>query len=657
MIGLRRKTMRVRDRLTLVFSLIVFATTGVVFLSLEGYFRSTLQTNIERRAASIGEALSAVSRPHLLRYDYITLQQVAHGMADGLEVVYVIILDKEGKVAGHSEGRHRQGRKLDDPDNDRALIAFQPEVYRATWEGDSEAISVVEAVVPVRLEGTAQRWGTVRVGLSLARMEQQLWATRLILAIMGLAGVLAAGLASSFLARRITRPLTRLVEATQRLERGERNVSFSIEARDEIGELAQRFAGSAASLDRQKRELEIAKEELTALNATLEEKVEQRTAELSASREKYRLLVEGSPDAFVLLEGERLLFANSAFGRIFELNGGQLAAKDFSLRQVVHKNFHASMRTQLEQLRVTEEVLHTEWAGITASGRTVDLEARGRRVRYLDEDVTELVLTDVTEKKKLLQQVAQNERLRAMGEMTAIVAHHFNNILAVIHGRAQLVQRRVRDDEQLATSLGVIQSSVLKAGEMVRHLQDYFGEQVDLRFSEIDLNAILQEVASYQERVWRTSRSAEAPPVHIRLEQHPVPAVRGVNPLLQDVFRRILVNASEAMPDGGEIVIRTSANDSAVQVEVIDRGVGMTPDVQRRVFDPFFTTTGSPTRGLGLPASLGIVQRHEGRIEIESAVDHGTTVRVFLPVESRVSRIVPVDRPGRSEPTTASRES
>jgi signal transduction histidine kinase len=123
-----------------------------------------------------------------------------------------------------------------------------------------------------------------------------------------------------------------------------------------------------------------------------------------------------------------------------------------------------------------------------------------------------------------------------------------------------------------------------------------------------------------------------------------VPAVRGVNPLLQDVFRRILVNASEAMPDGGEIVIRTSASDTAVLIEFVDPGLGMTPDVQRRVFDPFFTTTGSPTRGLGLPASLGIVQRHEGRIEVESAVGQGTSVRVFLPVESRVSRIVPVDR-------------
>ena len=79
---------------------------------------------------------------------------------------------------------------------------------------------------------------------------------------------------------------------------------------------------------------------------------------------------------------------------------------------------------------------------ITRSGRTPDLEVRGRGVEYQGKRAVELVLTDVSEKRRLLRQVVQNKRLRAMGEMTAMVAHHFNNILAIIHGRAQLLQRR-----------------------------------------------------------------------------------------------------------------------------------------------------------------------------------------------------------------------
>jgi signal transduction histidine kinase len=230
-----------------------------------------------------------------------------------------------------------------------------------------------------------------------------------------------------------------------------------------------------------------------------------------------------------------------------------------------------------------------------------------------------------------------------MGEMTAIVAHHFNNILAVIHGRAQLVQRRIKD-EQLQNSLRVIQGSVLKAGEMVRHLQDYFGEQIDMRFTDVDVNEAVSEVVQYQEQVWRNTREAEAPPVQIELELAAEMPVRGVSRLLQDAISRILLNASEAMPSGGKILVRTASSSDQVSIEVIDSGIGMSSEVQKRLFEPFFSTKGARSRGLGLSATLGIVQRHEGRVETESREGVGTTVRIVLPVESRVSRIVPVDR-------------
>jgi PAS domain S-box-containing protein len=640
---IRSSSRKLSHRLTLVFSLIVIATTGIVFLALGSYFRNALTHNLESRAFAVGSGLAAVACPNLLRYDYITLQQLADAMADGEDLVYVVILDKEGKVAGQSGESSWQGRPEDEAENARAIRATEPDLHPATWSGPRGPISVIEAAVPVRLAETGQRWGTVRVGVSLERMKRQLWDTGLILLAMGLFGVLASVAASNLLARRITRPLSRLVDATQRLERGDGDVHLSFDAGDEVGELAARFATSARSLDRQKQELLAAKEELTQLNATLEQKVEQRTAELLASREKYRLLVEGSPDAFLLLRDDTILFVNSAFGAIFGLREEELADPDLSWRRVVHHNFHTTVQQQLDSLLASEEILHAEWIGVTASGRFVDLEVHGRKVRYLEEEVLELVMTDVTERKRLLQQVAQNERLRAMGEMTAIVAHHFNNILAVIHGRAQLVQRRIKE-EQLQNSLRVIQGSVLKAGEMVRHLQDYFGEQVDMRFVDVDVNGAVSEVVRYQEQVWRNTRDAEAPPVQIELELAAELPVRGVSPLLQDAISRILLNASEAMPSGGRILVRTLSTTEQVVIEVIDGGTGMSAEVQKRLFEPFFTTKGNRSRGLGLSATLGIVQRHEGRVEIESREGVGTTMRIVLPVESRISKIVPVDR-------------
>lgn len=639
---MKRWRLKLSHRFTLVFSLMVLGLVGVLFLSVEFYLRNTWMRQSELRILSVSSSLASVALPDLLKYNYIHLQQMADAVLNEPEVAYAIILDKENKVAAYSGHREEQGRFLEGFENLYAITAEGTSTRVLSWEDDGGSrVQVLEAVVPVILDD-AQRWGTVRVGLSLEGVFRQLWATRLSLLFLTLAGFVVAVGASSFLARRITRPLARLVEATVRLERGEWNSAIDVGTNDEIGDLAERFSSMAESLDRQKRALVVAKEELTALNATLEEKVEQRTSELSASREKYRLLVEGSPDAFVLLEGRRFAFVNPAFVQIFGYSLSDTMEPEFGWDQVIHRNFHRQAHDLIAAAESSLQPFRTEWLGVTRSGKLVDLEVRGRGVRYLGSPAVELVLTDVTEKRRLLRQVVQNERLRAMGEMTAMVAHHFNNLLAIINGRAQLLSRKLTD-ERLVSSLNVIQSSVLKAGEMVRHLQDYYGEQVDLRFVEIDVNALVEEVARYQERLWRTTRSREAAPIRIQLELGELPMVRGADPLLQDAFRRILVNASEAMPDGGEITIRTHADEESVTVEVEDPGIGMDSDVLHRAFDPFFTTKGPSTRGLGLSASLGIIQRHEGRIRIESEAGLGSTVRVTLPVESRIAKIVPIE--------------
>lgn len=650
---MKTRGMRLAHRFTLVFSLVVLATTGALFVAMDRYVSGTLQTNAERRTLGLAQALATVSRPHLLHYDYLTLQQVADGVVDGREVVYAVILDKEGRVAGHSGARELQGLRSDDTDLLRLANAEERIVRRLSWDAGSRRLPVAEAILPVRLPGETVRWGTVRLGLSLESVAEQLGVTRVLLVFFGLAGVLAATLASFILARRITDPLRRLVEATERLESGAWDPQFRVETGDEIGELARRFSGAASSLEQQTRRLRQAKEDLTALNATLEEKVALRTAELHGSREKYRLLVEGSPDAFCLLDGDRFLFVNAAFGEIFGRNREELESADLDWSEVLHPNFRGQARARCEALAAGAPAFAEEWVGLARQGRMVDLEVRGRSVSYEGREIVELVLVDVTQKKTLIQQILQNERMRAMGEMTAMVAHHFNNILAVIHGRAQLVQRRVTEP-RLRESLEVIQSSVLKAGEMVRHLQDYFGEQADLRFVEVDVNALLEGVVFYQERLWRTTRSREAPPIEVCLDFQPIPPVRGAGPLLQDAFGRILLNAVDAMPEGGRLTVRTSANATHVTVVIEDEGMGMTPETLERAFDPFFTTKGAANRGLGLSASLGILQRHEGRIRLESEPGTGTRVSVVLPIEARVSRIVPFGRsPASTEPVAA----
>ena len=642
----RRGKLTLARRYTLVFSLVILLVTGLLAVLIEAYINRVLNRQSELRARSLALSLAAVARPYLLNYDYLTLQQMADATIQEPDLAYVVILDKEGKVAGYGGHRDRQGTRLTGLADLRALRAEAPrtEQVRLRTASGRERM-VAESIVPVRLMDGAERWGTVRVGLSLQSVRQEMLVARLFLVLAAACGVLLSVLAAHALARQVARPLARLVGAATELEQGRWDHAFRVRTGDEIEELADRFAQAAVSLDGQKQELLAAKEELTALNATLEEKVQRRTAELAASREKYRLLVEGSPDAFVLLEKDRIAFANVAFLKIFQYPPDAGVLQNLRWTQVIHSDFHRVVRDHIRRAEETLDDFRAELVGQTRGGQPIELEIRGRGVRYKTGTAVELVLADVGEKKRLLRQVVQSERLRAMGEMTAMVAHNFNNLLAVILGRTQLLLRRTQETEA-KEGLETVKSFALRAGEMVRQMQEYFGEQIDLRFTELDVNTCVREVTVYLETLWRSTAEAGQQRVEIRLDLEPVPHIFGSAPLLEDVFRRILMNAAEAMPEGGEIRVHTQDDNGMVRVRILDEGAGMSPEVQRRAFDPFFTTKGSRTRGLGLSTSFGIIQRHEGRIELRPRPERGTEVEVILPSVSRARRIVALPAQG-----------
>lgn len=635
-----RRRLSLARRFTLVFSCVVLVVTGLLSGLIESYMSRILNRQSELRARSLALSLAAVSRPYLLTYDYLAVQQMADATIQEPDLAYVVILDKEGKVAGYGGHRDRQGMSLTGLADLRALHADQPRTQRVTHQDEAGAIPVVESTIPVRVGDAGERWGTVRVGLSLEPVRHEMLVARLFLLFAAACGVVLSVFAAHVLARRVARPLERLVKAATDLERGQWDRGFQVRTGDEIEELAGRFSQAAASLDRQKNELLAAKEELTALNATLEEKVQRRTAELAASREKYRLLVEGSPDAFVLLEQDRIVFANRSFLKIFQYPPDTAVLENLRWTQVIHPDFHRVARDQIRRAEESLGEFRIDVVGQTRAAKPVEVEVRGRGVKFRGGTAVELVLSDVGEKKRLLRQVVHSERLRAMGEMTAMVAHNFNNLLAVIIGRAQLLVRKAESDE-MRDGLEMVKSFGVRAGEMVRQLQEYFGEEIDLRFAEVDINACVREVTVYLESLWRTTGEAGRPVVRVRLDLEPLPQVYGAEHLLQDVLRRVLVNAAEAMPDGGEIRVQTASDGSLVRVVVQDEGVGLTPEVQRRAFDPFYTTKGSRTRGLGLSTSFGIVQRHEGRIEIRPRTGRGTEVEIVLPAMSRARRVLP----------------
>ncbi len=626
-----RMGMSLASRFSIAFGILILVIFLLVAAVTGRHLSNSTREQAELRVAGFARSLASLCQPALMSYDYITLQQIADDALREPGVIRVMILDKEGLIAGMSGRRDRVGERVQDPVSLRGLITSEPFEVE---EEDLSGYNLLDRVEPV-MGPFGARWGTVRVALSLRSVEANARETTLIVIMMALVGTLLAFGLSHVLVRRIIKPLGLLVEKTVGLARGEWSPEPKIATGDEIEILAEQFTLAAESLDQQKRELTRARDELAALNETLEQKVRDRTAELVESQEKYRLLVEASPDPLCLIQGGRFRFVNHAFLETFGYTEEQLLLPSFTVDRLLHPDFVRVVTEILAQAEASGEPVDSDCVAIGRGGRSLEFDLRGRRVTYQSERAVELLWVDQTVKKRLMRQMVQNERLRGVGEMTTMVAHNFNNLLAVILGRAQLLQART-DDAAIRKGLEIVRTAALQGGEIVKRIQEYSGEESDLQFREVNLGAVIREVAGYLDNVWRVTRLSGAGPVQIEVSATEAPPILGSENLLGEVFKHILMNAAEAMPSGGVVRVEVGQAEEMVRVTIEDSGCGMTPDVRRRAFDPFFTTKGLRTRGLGLSVSYGILQRHRGRIDLRPRDEGGTLVEILLPIHKAI---------------------
>jgi signal transduction histidine kinase len=248
-------------------------------------------------------------------------------------------------------------------------------------------------------------------------------------------------------------------------------------------------------------------------------------------------------------------------------------------------------------------------------------------------------------------QLIRAERLRTLGQVASGVAHDFNNILAAIVTRAQLGQLQTRSTPLLST-LRVIEQAALDGASAARRIQS-LGRPQDEQSSEIlDLNAVAQQALDLTGPMW--SREAQSRGVTIATVTSFAPEafVRGLPGELREVLTNLILNAASAMPDGGTLTVRTERRGAEAWCTVEDTGTGMAEEVRSRVFDPFFTTKGEAGSGLGLSIVAAILQRHQGKIEIESKPGAGTSVRFALPAVT--SRLLP-EKPRSRRPTVSLR--
>ncbi|HEX7175931.1 MAG TPA: GAF domain-containing protein [Pyrinomonadaceae bacterium] len=338
-------------------------------------------------------------------------------------------------------------------------------------------------------------------------------------------------------------------------------------------------------------------------------------------------------------------------GRFMWCNSGATAMLGYAQDDLIGRHFSEVMDPADEELARERFALALGGQPQTTEARIV---TRDGHVRYSVSDTTPLVIDgrttgvlsisrDVTEKRQERERAAQADKLRALGQLASGVAHDFNNALAAIMGRAELL-RRSAFDPAAARGLDVILTAAEDAAATVRRIRAFARQAPGEEMATVDVAELLRDSVEITRTRWENEARARGLSYDVRLEACEECAASGNASELREVFVNLIVNALDAMSTGGRLTVGCRPEGEWVRVLFTDTGAGMTEEVRARVFEPFYTTKGAHGTGLGLFVSYGIIERHRGQIAVESDEGRGSTFAIMLP---RVADAVVVAAPQR----------
>ncbi len=367
----------------------------------------------------------------------------------------------------------------------------------------------------------------------------------------------------------------------------------------------------------------------------LEKTVARRTAELTAEKDRvkaleehYRAVVEGQTEMICRFTPDgTLLFVNGALGRLWGRDPENLPGE--SLYSFLPQKVQQPTRdvlasfTPSEPFRLVEQRVPMaggnprihQWsirAFFDASGKVTGFQGVGR---------------DVTELRRLREQLVQAQKMEAIGLLAGGVAHDFNNLLQAMLTAAGSLRHSYATHERGEAVVGEIEQDIHRAAQLTRQLL-LFARRETARPEALDLNALVRGVDVLLRRFIRENITFE-----IELCEGVLP-VRADLGHMEQAIVNLVVNACDALPDGGRLVLATGRDGNrSAWFAVRDSGPGIPEDLRGRIFEPFFTTKGSEQgTGLGLPVVLGIVQQNGGTIDVGEAPEGGAEFKVTLPL-------------------------
>lgn len=343
----------------------------------------------------------------------------------------------------------------------------------------------------------------------------------------------------------------------------------------------------------------------------------------------------------ILESARESIYAVDTEGRFQWFNGATIAGLGIRREDLIGRNL-------LDVIYEVDRGIVSEKLADALKGQPQTYEMRyfahDGRLRYARVDNSPLVVEgrttgvlgiarDITEQKEERGRAARADKLRALGQLASGVAHDFNNSLAAILGRAQLLRRQTKD-EALLRNVNIIQTAAEDAAATVRRIQTFARKSPVKEFEMLDIRRLLTDAVEITRTRWENEARLRGLDYEVKLDAENGLYASGNASELREVFVNLIVNAVDAMPAGGRISVSCVRNCDRLTLTFADSGTGMASDVLEKIFEPFFSTKGAQGTGLGLSVSYSLIERHEGSISVVSEVGQGTIFTIDLPAAS-----------------------
>jgi signal transduction histidine kinase/ActR/RegA family two-component response regulator/HAMP domain-containing protein len=683
--GLRARTMAVMIGGLLFGALAFYAS--LLFLA-----REWLTIELKSELVEIARRTAGEAAVPLTIGDRADLAEIAERAARARNLVGAVIIDAQGRqVAARITRTDLWSEAPSDAPREvlrdvqvtatrrgrvRVLIAEVPVVRTIRALPSDDTGLAVEAPVPGK--GSRQYLGRARVEVSTSRLESAMATASGIGLLVLAAVVLLSVIASLFLMRLAVRPLHEASQLARDIAAGNLDRRIPVRGEDELGTLAESLNIMAEAL---MMTMERERAEASALRDTAEAVISIERAARGAQDwgSAFEVLAHGlirvtRCDVVALALGEEggtVAFRRFEPAAYFEDVRVGLPLDGPLLNELANSE-QAPVRASLEGgepdfrgvlarqgMKVVLAVPLAVERGSAAlllissdarafgpaekrvvTGLSSHLAAALRAGR-LEEDLKRAF----DELHRTREQLVRTERLRATGELAAGIAHEFNNVLAAILGRIELLRHRARrgtlEPNELMESFGVMELAARDGAETVRLLRQ-FSKGEESTTEAVDLDRVIRESIQFTRPSWKDAAEADGRTITVDVLSNPGTVIEGRASQLREVFTNLILNAVDALPHGGTIRIETALEAESAIVAVVDDGVGMSEETQRRLFDPFYTTKGTEGTGLGLSVVYGTVKRHHGSVMVRSKPGEGTRVELVFPRPANIPEPAPI---------------